>query len=309
MLGSKKEKLEAFEEIGEGLDLTLSDFLMENADPSKGYIARLFRCADNPRGKVKPAFLQTWHDRVPEYEEIADGYGPGTYRLNLIYSPPGKPRTATARMIHIDPEWGGTHAARSRVLDMAGSVAGGTNNGAQQSQQLLQMFGMFLDTLAKFAEAKQGNGHASEPSPLAALADMQKAMGESLISNYQTQSKLVDRVIRDRLDVGAEEPAIDDGAPFVVQAVQWCMAAWQKYGSQILASPKMAGGFLKPKAQGIPQIDYALSHPDEYEQLYNQFATQSGAPAESIDTFIHALGYPTPAELKAQSQQPESAGQ
>ena len=85
-----------------------------------------------------------------------------------------------------------------------------------------------------------------------------------------------------------------------MQAVQWCISAWQKYGSQILASPKMAGGFLKPKAQNIPQIDYALSHPEEYAQLYTQLAERSGAPTNAIDEFIHALGYPTPAELKAE---------
>jgi hypothetical protein len=247
--------------------------------------------------------LQTWYDTVPDFEEIADKYGPGTYRVNLIYSPPGKPRTATSRIIHVADDWGGpARASQLPMSGMGGDVAAVLSSGQQQAQQMLSMFGMFLDTMAKMSGGN-GNGNGAG-NGFAALAEMQKAMGESMIANYQNQSKLVDRMMRDRLDVGVEEPEIDGAAPFVIQAVQWCMKAWEKYGQQILASPKMAGGFLKPKAQGIPQIDYALSHPDEYATLYQQFAEQSGAPTESIDQFIHALGYPTPAELKAANANP-----
>lgn len=293
-----KGKEQPAEIEADGLDLALSDFLLENADPRKGYTARLFR-VHREAGREKTAYLEVWRDSVPDYDEIATKYGPGSYRVNVIYNPPGKARTATSRTIHIDPEFGGNVAGRN-VMAGGGELAHMMGTAQQQSQQMLSMFGMFLDSLVKFQQASKPNGNGG--GGFAMLADMQKAMGESMIASYSNQTKLIDRMMRDKLDVGADEPEIDGTAPFVMQAVHWCMAAWDKYGKQILAAPKAAGGFLKGKAQGIPQIDYALSHPEEYEQLYNQFSQASGAPTNAIDDFIHGLGYPTPAELRTQTE-------
>lgn len=280
----------------DSFDLSLSDFLLEHMDPRAGYKCRLFRIYNRPGQRDKCAFLQTWEDAIPEYEEIANEYGPGPYRLNVIYSPPGGKRTATSRTINIDASWGGKSAAT-----VPGQPAAQMYGAQQAQQQQMQMFQMFLTTLVQVFQASgKGNGNGGAGAGLAAIVEMQKAMAQMTMDNYASQNKLIERVTRDRLDIGAEEPE-PDSASFVMQAVQWLMAAWKQYGPQIMQSPKMAGKFLSPKARGLEQIEYALSHPDEYETLYTQFIERSGAKPEAIDDFIHALGYPTPHELKEES--------
>lgn len=288
-------------------DLSLSDFLLEHMDPRAGYKCRLFRIYTPPGKREKCAFLQTWDDTIPEYEEIASEYGPGCYRLNVIYSPPGGKRTATSRRIDIDPNWGG----RSASPEVAPANQGAASMyGAQEAQrQQMQMFQMFLSTLVQvFNGTQKGNGNGAGAG-LAAIAEMQKAMAQMAIDSYDNQNRLIAKVQRDRLDIGADEPEVDGDAPFVMQAIQWLMAAWKQYGPQIMSNPKIAGKFLQPKAQGVEQIEYALSHPDEYANLYQAFMDRSGAKSDAIDEFIHALGYPTPQELKAQQAAGEAANQ
>lgn len=277
-----------------GLDLSLTDFLMENADPAKGYIVRLFRVYKRPGQREQTAFLETWRDTMPEYEEIAEGHGPGEYRVNLIYTPPGKTRTATSRMVAIDPHWGG----KDNPLNAPGAQAVGGSSPSDR-RDMMQMFQMFLGTLVQFQQAAGKNGNNS--GGVAGMIEMQKALGQSIVNNYTDQNKLVTEVIRSRLDMEEPEQGIDPNAPFVMQAFQWLMAAWGKYGPQILAAPGAAGKFMKGKAQGLQQIQYALDHPEQYEQLYTQFQSETGAPADKLDQFIHALGYPTPAELRAEA--------
>lgn len=284
-------------------DLSLSDFLLEHMDPQAGYKCRLFRVYSPPGRQEKCAFLQSWADTIPEYEEIASEYGPGTYRLNVIYTPPGGKRTATSRRFDIDPNWGGKSTTQIPGGNQGAASMG--MYGAQEAQrQQMQMFQMFLSTLVQVFNGQQkGNGNGGAGAGVAALMEMQKAMAQITMDNYDSQNRLIAKMARDRLDVGEDEPSIDGEAPFVMQAIQWLMAAWKQYGSQIMSNPKIAGKFLQPKAQGVAQIEYALSHPDEYENLYRAFIDRSGAKSEAIDEFIHALGYPTPQELKAQANQ------
>jgi len=298
MLGVKKDK-QPGPALADGvdLDLSLQDFLLENADPTKGHIARLFRVY-KPRGSAeKSAFLQTWRDEIPDYEEIAELYGPGEYKLNLIYSPPGQGRRIVARRFAIDPHWGGGQMAGPGA---AAQVAPGLDPftaASQSRREMIEMFQMVLRTVADMNKGKaNGNGSSSW------LQDLQKDIGGVMVANMEANNRLIADMNRARLDLGTAE-VDEDPQPFVVQAIAWLMQAWQKYGSQILQAPKQAGALLKGQAQGQPHIQYALEHPDEYQTLYSQFQQQTGAPTDKIDEFIHALGYPTPTELAASQQQ------
>jgi len=281
-----------------GIDLGVQDFLLEHADRSKGFTIRLFRVYRRPGRKDGFGFLQTWHDIVPEFDEVAAAYGPGEYRFNLIYSDPKRGRAATSRTFAVDPDWGGQRQVQQGPAQF--SPGGDPFAAARDARrETIEMMKVFLDA---FNNQGKGNGQSD-----GFLADLQKNLGDIALANFEQQNKLINEVNRSRLALPADDEE-EEEAPFVLQAAQWLLAAWRKWGPQIMAAPKQAGAMLKPQIQDNAHVQYALSHPDEYKTLYDTFQKQTGAPEGKINEFVHALGFPTPGELeKEASTQPGQA--
>jgi hypothetical protein len=282
------------------VDMGLADFLLENADPRESYTARVFRIYRRPGQRETTAFLQTWKDSTPEYEEIASQYGPGEYKINLIYTPPGGKRTATSRTIAIDPNWEGAALQQTGSAPaMAGPAIDPFMAARESRREMMELFTLVLKAMG---DSNKGNGQSSGAG---LLEELQATLGKTMIANYETNSRLINDLNRQRLDLPPDDDDDDEDQPFVMQAAQWLLGAWKKYGSSILAAPRQAGSMLKPQTQGNAHIQYALSHPEEYQTLYSTFQSQTGADPGKIDEFIHALGYPTPAELTTEiNQQP-----
>ena len=76
--------------------------------------------------------------------------------------------------------------------------------------------------------------------------------------------------------------------------------AWNTFGQKLVQNPAL-GKMFAPQVSTMPQVQYLVNNPDEYEKVINEFVEREGVNPDSLATLLGSLDMPLPDEIRQAS--------
>jgi hypothetical protein len=270
-------------------DQELEEWLIERADLEKHYSTKVFRIRQAPGQPEQVSYLKSFTGAIVTYDQIGQLFGSGKYRIYLFYTPKGGgKRQGTSRTIEIDPQWAevnGMPVAPAQVPAlMPAAPADGFN-----APMVVGMFEAFTKAMIAMSRPQGGNGQAAE-----LLAGVSEAFTKITARAAEQQLALIGK-LGDRA-MGIEEQDEDQGGQVegILGVLRW---VWSTFGEKLISMPAPMQKMAAAQAREIAEIKYLLTHPGDYQAVYDSFLQESGVEESRFQALLHNLGLPLPSQL------------
>jgi hypothetical protein len=265
------------------LDASLQDFLLENANGA-GYQCKIFRSYKTLNNKEQCSYLTEFQDTVPSYEVLRNLLGPGVYRINVVYTDKKGDRQYTARHVELDSD----PLARNQPGQAQLPVAIAAQPTGLSAGDMLALITQLIKSMGEMAKTGNGKSAASE------LGEIAGVFAHSLGAMANQQVAIMGTMQRQLLDLPDQEPA-EKRPEGLVDLLVW---AWNTFGQKLIQNPAL-GKMFAPQVQTMPQVQYLINNPAEYQRVLNEFVEQEGVNPDSLAALLGALDMPTPEQLAA----------
>ena len=236
------------------IEESLRDFLLEAESKKTTIKCRLFKIRYNI-GSTKKRFgwLQTYEGAIPEYEDIAQAFGPGEYQLNIWYNN-GKDRKYTSRLIIIDEQFEGIHTSKLNNASQSGLNGYGNN---PYLQLIMQNQQQMINTLLSSVVSRNNNGHSKYDN----------AIGDILLDNAKRTSNMMmeftEKQIENKLNPNSTK-TIPEKVEEWVELFFWLVDEFKEN----VGDSKIKLAFAKKQAQKDDRYQKLISDPELYKKVY-----------------------------------------
>lgn len=276
-MDEQPQGMENFKEESQPTPYTtdLADFINENASENSRLRVNVFR-SYRRGGKERTSFLCSY-DSVPTYEDVREELGPGRYRVNVAYTKKDGTRAGVGRIWEIERD--------PRLPDP-------TPPSLQQPAQALGVHEMmeFMKGMLEVVAKTSGDNRRSNSDD---ISEMVQVMTSTISQMGQEQMKFVTAANKAQLGIPDKEPEQTTRLDALINWLGW---AWDSFGASITKNATAAKA-AAPIAAAQPQVQYLLSHPEDYQVVLREFCTQRGLDEATAIELLNALEIPSPGQL------------
>lgn len=264
------------------LDASLQDFLLEHGNGAD-YKCSIYRRYTSVSGKEQHSYLTEFPNEIPTYEALRRLMGPGLYRINVTYTDRHGKRSYTSRNVELDQDPAARVAAAAVPAPIAATPQG------LQSSDLVSLLNTLIKTIGDITKG-QGNGKSAASE----LGEIAAVFAQSMGAMASQQVGIMGQMQRQLLDLPDQQPE-QKRPEGLVDLLVW---AWNTFGQKLLQNPAL-GKMFAPQVQTMPQVQYLVNNPDEYERVINEFTEREGVNPDSLAQLLGALDMPLPNEIRA----------
>lgn len=298
--GTEREFLDTFPEQ-ESIPQFLKDFYENYGNPSRSYKVQLFD-ADG-KGSTLGDYLKAYGQDIPDYDDIAEEFGGGKYRLMIIYTPKNqKHRTSRCVTLKISDKYKKKRPAKdpetlpaipeSQTTDMPLLMS----IMQQSNQNMMTMMQTFLTVIGDVMLEKSKRNNQDSTF-------IQKQMNDIIMSNAEQQQMLIEKLNNKRFGFPEEQAEAPEHGAGVIGFIK---DIFYRYADAFINSNPTAQKLMGKQVKESQEFLTLLQHPNEYKKAYQQIIEENPANKDKLDTMLALLEAPDPNQMQENNAESES---